>query len=327
MSEPKGLVQLINPLNKEQEKTKFLFDPLYNPQFMYDPQLSTMDVEKFGVVSNKYIKQATHILKTVMAKYGGESSFLDEVEGGLLTREQIAERTQKYLELNGIDQQVRVRFSAQAVSQASMKGNVLMFRLPAAQREKRIEGTLHHEIGTHYFRTVNNEHQPWKGHLHEFGFHPHYETEEGIAVLHSHLELQNPYLWFAALYYVLVYEANRLSFSQLNQFLKTYVDDKDRRWNMCVRVKRGIKDTSVSGAFSKDQIYFRGVMHMLEWLEQHDYDPRPLYIGKIATQDLEKAVAQSNPTWTVRLPAFLQTPEQLHVYKEEIKRIRKENGL
>lgn len=327
MSEPKGLIQLVNPLNKEQEKTKFLFDPLYNPQFVYDQQLYTKDIEKFGSVSNKYLKQATQILKTVIAGFGSESAFLDEVEGGLLTREQIAEITQKYLEKNGIDQNVRVRFSAQAVSQASMKGNVLTFRLPAAQREKRIEGTLHHEIGTHYFRTLNNEHQPWNGHVHEFGFHPHHETEEGIAVLHSHLELKKPYLWFAALYYVLVYEASRLSFSQLNQFLKTYVDDKERRWNMCVRVKRGVKDTSVPGAFSKDQIYFRGVMHILEWLEQHEYDPRPLYIGKIASQDLEKAIAQSNPTWVMKLPAFLQTSEQLQMYKEEIKRIRKENGL
>lgn len=327
MSEPKGLIQLINPINKEQEKAKFLFDPLYNPQFLYDQHLTQKDLEKFGVVSNTYIKQATQILKTVMTTYGSESVFLETVEGLVLSREQIAEATQKYLELNAIDQSVRVRFSAQAISQASMKGNVLTFRMPAAQREKRIQGTLNHEIGTHYFRTVNNEHQPWNGHMHEYGFHPHHETEEGLAVLHSHLELKHPYLWFAALYYVLVYEASRLSFSELNQFLKTYVDDKERRWNMCVRVKRGIHDTSVPGAFSKDQVYLRGVMHVLKWLEQHEYDPRQLYIGKIATEDLEKAQAQANTTWKIQLPAFLQTPEQLHMYKEEIKRIRKENGL
>lgn len=327
MSESKNIIQLVNPMNKEQEKAKFLFDPLYNPQFLYDQHLLHENKEKFGSVSQKYLKQAMHIIKTVIGIYGSESVFLDTVEGPLLSREVVLETTQRYLEQNGIDQQVRVRFSSQAISPASMKRNVLTFRMPIAQREKRMNGTLHHEIGTHYFRSLNDAHQPWNGQSKKFEFHPHYETEEGLAVLHSHLEVKNSYLWFAGLYYVLVYEASRLSFSQLNQFLKTYVDDKERRWNMCVRVKRGVGDTSVPGAFSKDQIYLRGVMHMLDWLEQHEYDPRPLYIGKVATEDLAKAQAQSNAAWNLQLPSFLQTPEQLQLYKEEIKRIKKENEL
>jgi len=327
MSIAKGIIQLVNPLNKDQEKIKFLFDPQYNPQFVYDQHLTARDKEKFGPVSQKYIKHALHILSTVIKIYGSESVFLDQVEGPLLSSEQASEATQKYLEKNGIDQQVRVRFSTNAISAASMKGNLLTFRMPITQREKRMSGTLHHELGTHFFRSMNDANQPWHAKPTLFEFHPYYETEEGLAVLHSHIDLQKPYLWFAALYYVLVFEASRLSFADLNQFLKAYVDDKERRWNMCVRVKRGVTDTSVPGAFSKDQMYLRGVMHMLEWLEHHDYDPRPLYIGKIATDDVHKAQTHANATWKMRLPLFLQSDEAVKRYKLGIIRIRKENGL
>jgi hypothetical protein len=95
---------------------------------------------------------------------------------------------------------------------------------------------------------------------------------------------------------------------------------------MCIRVKRGLTDTSVPGAFSKDQVYFRGVVSMLDWLEKNDYDARPLYLGKIATQDLAKAKSMSTAVQLLKFPKFLQ-PEFHEEYKRAMERIKKLNNL
>lgn len=325
MNNQRPVIELVNPLNKELEKKKFMFDPLYNPQFVYAKGLREEDLLKYGPISDTYLPQAKHILDTVIKKWGTESVFLDESDGPTLTREKITEITQRYLEQNSIDTIVRVRFSARAVSPASMNEHVLTFRLPPSQRERHMIGTLHHEIGTHFFRRYNDEHQPWYRQRLACKLHPHYETEEGLAVLHAHLHLDHPYLWFAALYYHLVYWATKMTFVELNEELKKYVDDKERRWNMCLRVKRGVGDTSIPGAFSKDQTYLRGTINMLEWLENHEYDPRPLYMGKIAAEDLKQAQSIANTSWNIKLPLFLQQFDATYVAR--IKLIKKENGL
>lgn len=318
-------LSMMNPLNRDQEKKKFFFDALYNPQFTYERPIRQEDRDKYGKVSDTYLPQAKHILDTVIKTWGNESTFLLEVEGKILTREQSTESTRKYLEENGIENMITLRYSSRAVSPASINANILTFRLPVNHREKKFLGVLHHEVGTHFFRSMNDERQPWRKQREKYSLSPYYDTEEGLAVLHSHMTVEKPLLWFAALYYYLVYCAERMTFSELYQEAKKYVDNDDRRWNMCVRVKRGISDTSIPGAFSKDQVYLRGVIKMLDWLDKHHYDPRPLYVGKIAVKDLHKARVLKNPTWTVRLPAFLENFGDDYV--AAIKKIRKENKL
>ncbi len=63
---------------------------------------------------------------------------------------------------------------------------------------------------------------------------------------------------------------------------------------------------------------------MAHWMKHNEYDPRRLYIGKIATQDLEKAW-NTNPAYEPLLPAFLQG--DLMAYKEHIKHIIAVNML
>ena len=54
---------------------------------------------------------------------------------------------------------------------------------------------------------------------------------------------------------VSVAQATRLSFRELYQELEEYIDDPQRRWEECLRVKRGLCDTSQPGAFCKDQVW------------------------------------------------------------------------
>lgn len=323
---PFSVVKLVRPLNLDEEKKKFYFDVKYNPQFRYAGEVTRQDLEKFGRISDKYLPQALHILEAVKKKWDDEEKFLAEIEGPVLSREEVVEETKKYLLENDVSNLVQIRFSSQVASRASMDKNMLTFQLPISQRKYRMRGTLNHEVGTHFFRTINDATQPWHNNREKYELLPFYETEEGLAVLHAHLPIEQPHMWYTALNYYAVWRATQVSFSALNEDLKQFIKDRDRRWRMCLRVKRGIKDTSIPGAFSKDQVYFLGVIGMLDWLEKNEYNACPLYLGKIAAHDLAKAKNVSTAVQLLKFPAFL-APEKHEEYKTAIERIRKINNL
>jgi len=319
----RSALQRLNPINKMEEKRRFFFDVQYNPQFVYEKPISSAEFHKYGEVSAEYLKIGRSILDAVIGKWKTEVAFLEEVEGQPLSKEQFAVTVREYLKKYGMDQQVKITYSPNFVSPTSMQGNEMRVRLPISHRAKRILGTLDHEIGTHYFRRLNEDKQPWAGKREAFGLSPYLETEEGLAILHAHLSLPTPMLWFSALFYYAVYQASKLSFAELFADLRQYVTDKERRWNMCVRAKRGMTDTSQPGAIAKDQVYLRGTIKVLAWLREHEYDPRPLYWGKIALEDVEKA-QRINPTFQPLVPEFLQ---DLKHYAKQVKKIEKENFL
>jgi hypothetical protein len=321
---PISFIHSLNPLNRDTERRKFFFDPLYNPQFVYQQHIDESNLRRYGVASETYLPVAESILKNTVKRFHTETEFLKQVEGEIIPKEELLKIIREYLKKNGIENRVHIQFVHQSVSLASMNGDVLSIRSPIAERAKRINGMLNHEIGTHFFRRLNEEKQPWYKHHLEFGLRSYYETEEGLASLHSHMFLDDPTLWFPALYYYMVAKAQKLSFSALNEDIKQYVDDRDRRWNMCVRVKRGMDDTSQLGGFVKDQLYLTGIMRVLSWLKSHEYNPRALYQGKLAVEDLKKA-QQINPGYVPQLPVFLK--DDAIQYEEHILRLMKVNGL
>ncbi len=106
-----------------------------------------------------------------------------------------------------------------------------------------------YHTGTHYFRGINNSHQPWgsSGGRKKHGLRPINPTEEGLASIHSVLFRKDPTLWRAALLYYTVYQASRMSFSQLFHNLGRFLHDHNTRWDYCVRAKRGQTDTALPG--------------------------------------------------------------------------------
>jgi hypothetical protein len=95
-----------------------------------------------------------------------------------------------------------------------------------------------------------------------------------------------------------------MSFAELFHELKRYTDDRDRRWSLCLKAKRGLRDTSLPGAFTKNQLYFSGAINTLRWLKESDFAVEDLYLGKISLADVPRAkeITQLSP---LRLPAFL----------------------
>ena len=78
--------------------------------------------------------------------------------------------------------------------------------------------------------------------------------------------------------------------------MKKYIDDVEERYSICVRVKRGLHDTSMLSGMFKDQvtfslihflylfqIYFKGAIELL--LNRKNIDFRLLYAGKLTLKD------------------------------------------
>ncbi len=314
----------INPINKEEEKRKFFFDPKYNPQFEYAYDFVEEEVvTKYGNVSNTLLKKAVHILDTVIQKYTNESSYLKQTEGELMERAEVERVVQDYLQNIGLRKKVSVRFSRSFIARTSTDALTLKVRLPIEYRKKTFLSVLDHEIGTHVLRWLNEKNQPWCKNRREYNLSRFLETEEGLATIHQYIRTENKYLWLRALSYYAVYYGSQLSFSDLYKKLSVYIDDPERCWRRCLRVKRGIKDTSKPLAFSKDQLYFSGVIKVIDWLEKNDYNTEKLYWGKIALEDIERAYNISSD-FEPQLPVFLQNKK---VYIQQIREVKKLNKL
>lgn len=315
------IIQKINPINKEEEKEKHLFDPLYNPQFEYEEEVTAEEYASYGGISDKYISQVKHILDEVLEEYGSEDNYLDTVEGKVMGVEDVRQAVQEYAQRLEMDQEITFHFSNTFVARTSVFQRELRMRLPIEYREHAFSGTLHHELGTHLLRTIN--HKQFLPQLKELNIARNYmETEEGLAMIHQLLDLEDKRIWLSALFYYATWYGSEHSFAELNKELAQYVSNPERRWKACLRVKRGLKDTSQPGAFSRNQLYFSGFVEVLQWLTENEYDPTLLYVGKVGLADVP--LLAEVPVEQVKLPFFTKDRKK---YQQAIKEMVKQNKL
>ncbi|XP_038248825.1 uncharacterized protein KIAA0895 homolog isoform X1 [Dermochelys coriacea] len=322
------ILTAIKPSNVEKEKIKFFkSDFTYNPQFEYaNPALPNV-LAKHSQASDKFLKQSVNIMERTLQKYGSYEKFEQATGGSLLPKSRIWNHVRKYMVKEGCLGEIVVHLTEDLLSRASMtvvNGRPTLTINVSTAREHWLEGMLRHEIGTHYFRGINNNSQPWcnwNGRK-KLGLKPINPTEEGLASIHSVLFRKDPFLWRAALLYYTVYQASQKSFSQLFQDVGRFVKDPNTRWDYCVRAKRGWTDTSQPGCFSKDQVYLDGILQILRYRESIDFHLL-MALGKVSYEDVdhlkEFAVIEN-----MRVPHFLQD----HVrYMEHLEKIMEVNEL
>ncbi|XP_039593216.1 uncharacterized protein KIAA0895 [Polypterus senegalus] len=322
------ILTAIKPSNVEKEKAKFFKSEFtYNPQFEYDNPASPYVLEKYSNASDKFLMQAIKIMEVALQKYGSYEKFEYASGGSLLTKSRIWFHVKKYMEKEECLGEIVVHLTDDLLSRASMtvvNGRPTLTINMSSAREHWLEGMLRHEIGTHYVRGINNALQPWctlsgrKKH----GLKPVNPTEEGLASIHSVLFRKDPFLWRAALLYYTVYQASYMSFAQLFHNVGRFVKDPNTRWDYCVRAKRGQKDTSLPGCFSKDQVYLDGILKILRYRETIDFQLLTA-LGKVSYEDVDrlKGLAIMN---NVRIPHFLQDQAR---YKEQLNKIMEVNHL
>ncbi|KAM9307163.1 LOW QUALITY PROTEIN: putative tyrosine carboxypeptidase MATCAP2 [Pholidichthys leucotaenia] len=322
------ILTAIKPSNIEKEKAKFFkSDFNYNPQFEYSNPVSPAILARHNTASDCFLTQAVNILELALQRYGSYEKFEQVTGGSLLTKSRICHNVKKYMEKESCMGEIVVQVTDDLLSRASMtvvnSRPTLTINISSA-RKHWLEGMLMHEIGTHYFRGINNCQQPWSSSTgrRKYNLKPLNPTEEGLASIHSVLFRKDPTLWRASLLYYTVYQASRMSFSQLFQNLGRFVQDPNTCWDYCVRAKRGQTDTEQPGCFSKDQVYLEGILKILRYRDKINF-PLLMSLGKVSFEDVDrlKAVAQME---NVRIPHFMQDQAK---YSEQLAKIMTVNHL
>ncbi|XP_071395060.1 putative tyrosine carboxypeptidase MATCAP2 [Centroberyx affinis] len=322
------ILTAIKPSNVEKEKVKFFkSDFNYNPQFEYSNPVSPLVLARHNNASDRFLTQAVRIMELALQRYGNYEKFEQTTGGNLLSKSRIWYNVKKYMEKEGCMGEIVVHVTDDLLSRASMtvvNGRPTLTINISTAREHWLEGMLRHEIGTHYFRGINNSQQPWSSGAgrKKHNLRPLNPTEEGLASIHSVLFRKDPTLWRAALLYYTVYQASHMSFSQLFHDLGRFVQDPNTRWDYCVRAKRGQTNTAQPGCFSKDQVYLDGILKILRHRDKIDF-PLLMALGKVSFEDVDrlKGLAQME---SVRIPHFLQDQAS---YAEQLEKIMEVNRL
>lgn len=145
-----------------------------------------------------------------------------------------------------------------------------------------IERLKVHEIHTHIKRYENGTKQPYA--LFRYGFPDYLETEEGLAIYNEevHNVLVAADLKKYALRVLACIWAQQGSLFDVYIKLREFTTENDS-WEIAMRVKRGLIDTSVKGGFYKDQLYFKGYQKVRK-LSSATIEK--LWIGKVGIADI-----------------------------------------
>jgi hypothetical protein len=146
-----------------------------------------------------------------------------------------------------------------------------------------IERLKVHEIHTHIRRFENGTKQPYA--LFRYGFPDYLETEEGLAIYNEEINkvLTALDLKKYALRVMACVWADNGSLYDVYAKLREFTTENDS-WEIAMRVKRGLIDTSVKGGFYKDQLYFIGYQKVRQLSPEIR---EKLWIGKVGIADVE----------------------------------------
>jgi uncharacterized protein (TIGR02421 family) len=142
----------------------------------------------------------------------------------------------------------------------------------------RVEALVHHEVGTHLLTAETGGHQPLS--MMEHGTAGYEETQEALGVLSEHLvggldpDRMRTLAGRAVAVRLLTDGAG---FNEVVEALLASGFAERPAWTITMRVMRG-------GGYTKDVIYLRGLVQLVDHLERHPIEP--LLTGKMHLSDI-----------------------------------------
>lgn len=299
----------------------------YNPQFEYDspPNFPTARIKEFisklqedrSYFENLYYKQARNDLLCIESIQNHDPEYITAhscLAFGLPDRE-LLDRAKKgiSLHLSNEENPSEQEFTSfevakqmdrvlkainlldwKAITVEAMNSRVAINRLDKEIKIKKdkafslseLNRLILHEVGVHIFRYENGCKQPIK--LFEEGFPGYISTEEGLAmsteekfnlldretfkkycgrVVATHLSLYNSF------------------FDVFQQIVPDF--GCDAAFDMVTRVKRGLRDTSALGVYSKDIAYLQGYYKLQKYFQENPDRYDVLFLGKFGLEDLD----------------------------------------
>ena len=311
----------MNPLNEDSEKKKFFSEDDYSPRFRYakhsfkyanllrkceelkldESVINRLLLQKlqkfkktsamlqglggeefiffsgkiFGVPSKQLVNKAHRILK--QAPVSDDKKY---------TSRQVVSHLRRSLKKLGLKEwgvRIKSMTANAAVNMTSKKVFVKKNEFFSRNFLKRV---VAHEIGAHVLRIMNGEKQPYI--LFRRGLPGYLMTEEGLAVnieeMFDCLKINTLRAYAARV--VSVDLSLKAGFREVFGHMKEYFDDS-LAWRFTVRAKRGLTDTSLPGAYTKDHLYLKGYYEVKKFLEKKGgAGLKKLYYGKIGLEHI-----------------------------------------
>ncbi|MBD3329443.1 DUF1704 domain-containing protein [Candidatus Dojkabacteria bacterium] len=239
-------------------------------------------IDKFGMPSYKLFRNACIAIRTHGRSYNLANSEKVKNEEYLGFKE-IKDVFEKSFQAFGLDDWKLAKskkIRSNGVKMGLKKKSVFVDP-NIRKRPSDLKKTIVHEIGTHVFRHLNGL---------ETGYHalskPNVNTylniEEGLAMYNEEMMgyLRFSHLRERALLVWLIQIGQTMSFRDLYNALSVALPPKTS-FNLVLRVKRGLGDTSKPGIYPRDYAYFRGFRRVRRMMERKPYMYELLYAGKI----------------------------------------------
>jgi uncharacterized protein (TIGR02421 family) len=311
-------VSLVNPENLDQEKRRFFSSQRYNPLFYYkDAVINFSDCYnklsrmRFGnTIMDGILRQkaseALCFLKMIESR--GRANFVHhsiEIYGKPTKR--LLEHALYYSKKNpGKIYERSTHSSKQAIQIFRRTLNALGFNwkleckdivanalvIPSERTfilkknykftERKIKRLIAHEIFGHILRAECGLLQPYR--IFSVGFPGYEPAEEGLALFKEKIAglLDDQSLKGYAGRVLATHVALNYSFRKTYTLLRKFYS-RDQAWNLAVRVKRGLEDTSKPGAFTKDLVYLKGLMQVSRYHAMKG-SLKLLHFGKVSVE-------------------------------------------
>lgn len=261
--EDPGLENLFREKRDEIAREITLLEDRDTTRFLYG------SLQIFGEVGEQLVDDAGELLEEIPTGVPRDAR-VSATSFAEAARRELDLYKRRYPEFQG-DLEVRSDVSDLMVSHGR-------FLIPAAAtfRAGRVDPLIQHEIGTHVITYWNGAAQPLK--LLTVGLPGYDETQEGLAVLAEYvaggLDPQRIRLLAARVVAV----ARLLAGAEFLEIFRELHDERSfsarAAWGVTVRVAR-------HGGLTKDVIYLRGIMRLLEFLSERQ-TVEPLLVGKLS---------------------------------------------
>jgi len=308
-----GLIRDLIPLNQEAEKAKFFADQNYNPQFEYSRPFIKAEMTKYGLPQKKFFKHA----EMMISEFGLSTMAAKNPAAPAQTANQVFVLISKL----GLPK-MSVHFESNLNSQVMFDFDGLRFRIPITYSLESLKNKLNHEIQTHYLRRFNQKLQSWNLHSENKLPKEFRMTEEGLANLHSYIEHSDGVFHKTYLNYFAAYLAQKVSFAELYSELIKIGCTKRLAWNLTIKQKRGLTNTSQPGGFPKGHLYFEGLVKVWRWIVDGN-DPRLLYAGRISVEEVAE-IEKLGINQQIIYPTFFA---DIDLYRQKIIELGKINLL
>jgi len=308
----------LRPVNVDEEREKFFKNKDYNPQFVYTEPHYDLNIirdklralEPSDDIVGKILKgiiltylhhidlienRGTDNFSAISRQIHGEPDARLVKKAKKLLYLKIKPETKEY-STDEIIKKLRVAFVKYgfhwtieerymvASAAVELETKKLLVKKNTSFSSSFLRRIIVHEIGTHVMRSENGLNQPYK--FFARGLPGYLMTEEGLAVFNEeqHDCLNNFVLKVYAGRVLSIHSALTNSFADTYSLLRKYFTMKTA-WRLTLRAKRGLKDTTQPGAFTKDIAYLKGYVKVKKFVENQG-DINRLYYGKIGLQHL-----------------------------------------